>query len=271
MVSSSLNNGARGRTGRQFLEAGYVIAPAEDRAALDSIRQRTAAAAADALGIPLPNDLGGFLDRFHEQVEVARLNEVRLAILTRLLNDGDFRMLYLACGRSLVEAIAGTELAMQRTMGLSIQLPGDDSSLLPLHSDTWGSECSPFEVVLWIPLVDCARTKSMFILPPGPDRAWRRRLAEFEQQGTEALFNAVEPELVWTDIKYGDVMVFTPTLMHGNRVNRETTTRWSFNIRFKGLFTPYANKTLGEYFTPVSVTPASRIGLDFELPEGSHG
>jgi sporadic carbohydrate cluster 2OG-Fe(II) oxygenase len=126
-------------------------------------------------------------------------------------------------------------------------------------------------VVLWIPLVDCARTKSMFILPPGQDRVWRRRLPEFEHQGTEALFNAVEPELVWTDIKYGDVMVFTPTLMHGNRVNRETTTRWSFNIRFKGLFTPYANKTLGEYFTPVSVTPASRIGLEFELPGGGNG
>ncbi len=175
MGSSSSNSVARDGVGQRFLDDGYLIAPAEDRAALDSIRQRTAAAAAAALKIPTPNDVGDFLDRFHERIEPSRLNEVRLAILTQLLNDSEFRALYFACGRGLVEGIAGTELAMQRTMGLSIQLPGDDSSLLPLHSDTWGSECSPFEVVQWVPLVDCARTKSMFILPPAPDRRWRGR------------------------------------------------------------------------------------------------
>ena len=33
----------------------------------------------------------------------------------------------------------------------------------PLHSDTWSGD-SPFESVLWIPLVNCYNTKSMFIL-----------------------------------------------------------------------------------------------------------
>ena len=160
---------------------------------------------------------------------------------------------------------------MQRNIGLSVQLPNDDSSLLPLHSDTWGSECSPFEVVLWIPLVDVARTKSMFLLPPEPDRKWRARVHEFMQQGTEALFKAVEPELAFIPITYGEVMLFTPTVMHGNRVNREPGTRWSFNMRFKGLFTPYANKKLGDYFSPVSVRPASQIGLSFDMPGSGDG
>ena len=53
---------------------------------------------------------------------------------------------------------------MQLRIGLSIQLPGDESSLLPIHADTW-TGVSPYESVVWLPLVDCYKTKSMFILP----------------------------------------------------------------------------------------------------------
>ena len=46
----------------------------------------------------------------------------------------------------------------------------------------------------------------------------------------------------------------------------EATTRWSLNCRFKGLFSPYADKRLGEFFEPITLRPASRLGLDYELP-----
>jgi hypothetical protein len=58
--------------------------------------------------------------------------------------------------------------------------------------------------------------------------------------------------------------------MHGNRVNRESTARWSMNVRFKGLFTPYADKRLGEFFEPITLRAATRIGLDYRLPDGFH-
>ena len=269
-MGSSISNNVMDSIEKRFLEAGYIITATEDRKALAAIQHKTVAAAATVVGIPTPTDQTHFLDHFHEHVEVNRLNEMRLAVLARLLNDSEFRALYFACGRKLIETIVGSELAMQRGIGLSIQMPGDDSSLLLLHSDTWGSECSPFEVVFWVPLVDCTRTKSMFLLPPEADRRWRKRIHEFEKRGTEALYQAVEPELEWVDIRFGEVMLFTPTLMHGNRVNREPTTRWSFNIRFKGLFTPYANKTLGEYFAPHTIAPASRVGLEFDPPGPPH-
>ena len=43
---------------------------------------------------------------------------------------------------------------MQMRVNLSIQLPRDKSSLLPVHSDVWSGD-SPFETVVWLPLVDC--------------------------------------------------------------------------------------------------------------------
>ena len=42
---------------------------------------------------------------------------------------------------------------MQNKINLSIQNPNDDSSLLNMHADTWSGD-SPFEVVVWLPLVD---------------------------------------------------------------------------------------------------------------------
>ena len=43
---------------------------------------------------------------------------------------------------------------MQKNLNLSIQCPNDNSSLLPIHFDVWSGD-SPFEINLWVPLVDC--------------------------------------------------------------------------------------------------------------------
>jgi sporadic carbohydrate cluster 2OG-Fe(II) oxygenase len=253
-----------------FLERGYVIAPAEDRSALDRIRDFVASRAAAFLAVPEPSDPQAFLDGIGALVDDARLNALRLAVIDALLGAAWFRDAYFACGRRLLETLVGNELAMQRGLGFSIQLPDDPSSVLPLHSDVW-SEDSPFEVVLWIPLVDVARTKAMFALPLDRDAAWRERLGTFAGRTVEELFTAVEPDVEFLDMAYGDVLVFTHTIMHGNRLNREPTARWSINVRFKSLFTPYSDKKLGDFFTPITLRPASRIGMEYRLPNGFDG
>jgi len=251
-----------------FIQNGYVITPCENLSALDKIRNKTVDLATHFLGVQTPTNAGDFLDKIASLLPVEKLNSFRLHIISGLMAEPWFREAYFSCARSLVETIVGNELVMQRNIGLSIQIPDDDSSLLPIHSDSWGSECSPFEVVLWIPLVDCYRTKTMFILPPDADARWRKRVNEFAEDGTESLYQAIEPEIEWLEVPYGNIVLFTPTIMHGNRLNQESTTRWSMNIRFKGLFTPYSDKRLGEYFAPITVRPASKIGMKFTMPGG---
>ncbi|GLH73749.1 hypothetical protein GETHLI_22510 [Geothrix limicola] len=259
---------------RTFLTQGHVLAPAADRVQLDRIRQfvveRTAAALGEAPGGDHGEDPGAYLDGIHTRLDRSRLNELRLGLIEGLRATDWFREAYFACGRPLLEALVGNELVMQRGLGLSIQLPGDESSLLPLHSDVW-SEDSPFEVVLWIPLVDCFRTKSMFILPPEADARWRDRMHAFAGGSAEAFTEAVADDLHYLEAPYGTVLCFTHTLMHGNRVNREPTTRWSLNVRFKGLFTPYSDKQLGDFFDPITLRPATRIGMGYRMPGGFGG
>ena len=53
---------------------------------------------------------------------------------------------------------------MQNKAILSIQMPNDDSSVLPMHCDVFAGE-SPFQVNQWVPLVNSSRSMSMFFLP----------------------------------------------------------------------------------------------------------
>lgn len=253
--------------GRRFLADGHVIRPVEDKGALDRIRLAAMGHAARHLGIAPVGDAGDFLNRIHEQVPVAKLNDLRLAVFNGLNAEPWFRRAYFTLARTAIEALVGNELAMQRRINLSIQMPDDDSSLLPVHADVWSGD-SPFEIVAWLPLVDCRRTKSMFLLPPAANARHAAKFGTYSRGTAEDLFRAIEPELSWLDIKYGEVLLFTQNLMHGNRVNREGETRWSMNCRFKSLFSPYSDKRLGEFFEPITIRAATRLGMDYRHPTG---
>ena len=251
----------------QFLADGHVILPVEDRAALNRIRDAVVGLTAEHLGVRASKDAGAFLNTIHERVGAQNLNPLRLAVFNGLNEEEWLRPAYFALARNALESLVGNELAMQRRINLSIQLPEDVSSLLPVHADVWSGD-SPFEVVVWLPLVDCYATKSMFLLPPEANREAEMRLGEFSGRSAEDLFRAIEPDLEWLEISYGEALAFSQNLMHGNRVNEEAETRWSMNCRFKSLFSPYAEKRLGEFFEPITIRPATRLGMSYRLPGG---
>ncbi len=250
-----------------FLDRGHLIVPVEDAQGHQRLRGQVAALAAAHLDLAPPQDPGAFLDGIHARVDAAGLNDLRLAVINGVNALPWARETYYRLARGALERLVGNELAMQRRLNLSIQLPGDDSSLLPVHADVWNGD-SPFEVVVWLPLVDCRDTKSMFLLPPPANAEVAARLGDFDGLGAEHLFADIEPHLVWIEIPFGHVLLFTQNLMHGNRVNREGATRWSLNCRFKSLFSPYADKRLGEFFEPITVRAATRLGMGYRLPGG---
>lgn len=250
-----------------FLRDGHIVRPVEDRAALDRLRAAIVELAAAHLGISEPDAPDEFLNHIHRRVPVTALNQLRLAVIAGVNSLPWARETYFSLARGALDLLVGNELAMQRRLNLSIQFPDDDSSLLPVHADVWSGD-SPFEVVVWLALVDCHDTKGMFFLPPDADARATAGMAAQRQGGAEALFQAIEPDLVWPPVPYGHFLLFTQNCMHGNRVNREGETRWSMNCRFKSLFSPYAEKRLGEFFEPITVRAASRLGMSYEFPAG---
>ncbi|MEM1182117.1 MAG: sporadic carbohydrate cluster 2OG-Fe(II) oxygenase [Acidobacteriota bacterium] len=257
--------------GQDLLESGWVQLAAEDRQGLDRIRRRAAELAAGHLNVAAPGeDPGPWLEALGERCGGPGINDLRLAVF-RGLNAHDWlRPTVYRVARRALHALVGNELAMQRRVNLSIQMPGDGSSLLPLHADSWSGD-SPYEIVLWIPLVDCRATQSMFLLPrPECERLLGPGVVA-ASGSVEAIFERVRDDVHFLDIPYGDLVLFDQNLPHGNRVNEEATTRWSLNCRFKGLFTPYADKKLGEFFEPITVRPMSRLGMAHRFPSGFDG
>lgn len=253
----------------EFLSQGYLIRPVDDRGALDDLRREVVKEVSTRLGQAMPNDPDAFLNDIHHSVPVAELNQLRLATYRALNGNRWFRPTYFHLGRSYLEALVGNELAMQNRINLSIQMPEDDSSLLDIHADVFGGE-TPFQVVQWVPLVDCSDTKSMFILPRPKTEAVTPHLAELGEGGMSELYRLVERDLIWLDVPYGSTLIFSPNCLHGNVINHLPTTRWSMNCRFTGLFTPYTSyeKKIGSYYLPITTKPVSRIGMEYQQPDG---
>jgi len=252
---------------RTFLQQGYLVVDVEDRAGLERLRLAIATLAAGHLGVELPDDTDGFLNGIHEYVSIADLNALRMAVIAGINDEPWLRETYYGLARSVLDTIVGNELVMQRRVNLSMQLPNDDSSLLPVHSDVWDGD-SPFEVVVWLPLVDCYKTKGMYILPPSANAVHGAALKDFANKTTDDVLAAIGPDLDWPELPFGKVLVFTQTLMHGNQINEEPESRWSMNCRFKSLFSPFADKPMGEFFEPITIRAATRFGMDYQLPDG---
>lgn len=249
---------------KSFMDQGYVISDVSDKSALDLIRQSVLSA--------VPQDRGHnsttaeeVLNGFHNSCDLSELNDFRLDLIHSLNIQPSFRRHYFSIARDLLYILVGSEIAMQRRVNLSIQMPNDSSSLLPVHADVWSGD-SPYEVVVWTPLVDCYKTKSMFILPPAKTQQLHHNFKEFNGKSSEDIYQEIEHDLVWLNVPYGKTVIFNQNLPHGNRVNVESETRWSLNCRFKGLFTPYGEKKLGEFFTPITLRAASRIGMTYRYP-----
>lgn len=248
-----------------FLENGIVKIQAEDKGALDKIRSTIVTIGASWLSQPMPKDHGVFLDTIHQHVGVDKLNEFRLAIFEGMNKEPWFRRAYFSVGRKALETLVGNELVMQRRVNLSVQLPHDDSSILPLHSDVWSGD-SPYEVVMWIPYTDCYGTKAMYFTNAKADAEIQPHMKNFKT--AEELYQAVAKDSPFMELKYGEALIFTQNIMHGNRVNVEKETRWSSNCRFKSALSPYADKKLGEFFEPITLRPTTRFGLRYHLPQG---
>ncbi len=251
----------------EFLSTGRVIRPVEDRDALNQIQTRITTAACEYLNLSVPEDATQFLNSIHQRIKIEELNSFRLHVIQKLNSSPTLRPSYFKLARRAIETLVGNELTFQRRLNLSIQLPQDDSSLLEAHADVWSGD-SPYEVVLWVPLVDCFRTKSMYLASVETDREVQSKLNQFES--SEAIYQAIAHDAPFLNVPFGNFVIFSQNIIHGNRVNEESESRWSINARFKSVLSPYCDKKHAEFFEPISLRPATRLGLDYRLPGGTH-
>lgn len=246
----------------QFSRQGYVVVPLGDMNLVENIRDKVCRWAGRN------NDSVGheqFLNGYHSDLEGNVLNEKRLSIIGEMKNDKFFRPEIYRVGKEYIDCIVGNELSMQTACNLSIQLPNDDKSLLPIHADVWSGN-SPYEIVFWLPLVDCYKTKSMYVVGLEDTREIYEEFPDYSHLNADELYKQIEHRVVYLDVPFGSAVIFWHGLLHGNRVNVEEETRWSINVRFKSLLSPYGSKEIGESFLPITTKPLTRLGFNYRDP-----
>ena len=246
---------------KQYIKNGFVIADVKELKSLHWVRDFLIKNFNDLLKIKKRKD-NDLLNNISKYVKPNNLNDFRVKVINNLNSSEKFRKNFFNISKNLVENIVGNELAMQLRISLSIQMPKDNSSLLPVHADTW-SGVSPFEAVIWLPLVDCFKSKSMFFLPANKANKYKNVLLKGNKKSGDIL-KKIKKDLIWLNVKYGQVVIFDQSFPHGNIINKEKTSRWSLNCRFKSIFTPFSDKKLGEYYEPISLKAASLRGISYK-------
>lgn len=246
---------------QQYIKKGFVKADIEDLKNLNWVRDFLIKNSHDLLKIKNRREKD-LLNNINKYVRPTNLNNFRVKVINKLNSSDKFRKNFFNISKNLVENIVGNELAMQIRISLSIQMPRDNSSLLPVHADTW-SGVSPFEAVVWLPLVDCYKSKSMFFLPANKADKYKNIILKGNKKSGD-IFKKIKKDLIWLNVKYGQVVIFDQSFPHGNIINKETTSRWSLNCRFKSIFTPFSDKKLGEYYEPISLKAASLRGISYK-------
>ena len=252
----------------EFKKNGYLIFKSNNVESLEYLRKVIINNICKICHLKKPrsNDYDELLNNFHKKIKLKDLNNIRLKIINALNKDKEYRKHYFLTSKKILYELVGNELSMQNRINLSIQMPKDKSSLLPLHSDIWSGD-SPFEVVIWIPLVNCYGTKAMYILPPKHYKKVEKNFSKFSGNSTEVFFKKIRKHVEWVKINFGEVLIFNQALPHGNIVNNEKETRWSMNCRFKSVFSPYGDKKLGEFFEPITLRVTSELAIKYNLPK----
>ncbi len=198
------------------------------------------------------------LEDANKGVPVERLNALRLEAINLINSHERFKAALLKEAAQILQPVLGPDIAVQKNFALVISMPGDQSSQIPFHADTWSGH-SIFELNLWVPLSRSKNSASMFILPLPALKRFSESKVEI-QSIQEAMVH-FKKDYYWLDIQAGQFFLFWQHLPHGNVTNQEDFTRWSLNIRFKSLFAPYGEKGLGDYFVPLQYGALTNLAL----------
>jgi sporadic carbohydrate cluster 2OG-Fe(II) oxygenase len=206
------------------------------------------------------------LNNFHRHIEglpLGRLNELRIELIGRITAECDVREQIFRAFEPTLIPLLGPDILAQKNCNLVLQPPGDPNPS-ELHRDAPAN--SPYEVVVWLPLVNCFGSKTMYILDvKNTERAFERLDADpADWTGFE---NYAKSLSVRPAVQFGQALLFHTGCLHGSDINAEQETRVSLNMRYKNLFAPSGLKNQLNFFNPLRVSTVARLGGLLEARE----
>ena len=245
------------------LHNGYFIKECEQIESLNSLRLQVFNLIRKEFNIE-SNDVEYALNHFHEYVHGMSdtdFNEKRMLLMKNINENINFKELIFNSFKNTILGLLGPDLLVQKNCNIVIQRPNDNNPS-ELHRDA--PSHSSYEVVIWIPLVDCFKTKAMYLVNHKSTQELYDNLGD-SQDWEQFEADAIDKSSM-VPVNFGVALFFSTAVLHGSHVNKESETRFSLNIRFKNIFSPSGLKNQLQYFENFLVSDLVKIGseLDFK-------
>ena len=147
----------------KLFKNGWDIYEADKLDSLIELRKKIYEKTKKTFSISEKNEEIGF-NNFHKilsNLDETTLNEKKVSLINEISKDENLVNLIYESLKSKITNLLGKDLLVQKTINVVIQKPGDQNPTIP-HRDAPPN--SFYEIVLWIPLVDCKDTKSMYLI-----------------------------------------------------------------------------------------------------------
>ena len=141
---------------------------------------------------------------------------------------------------SLVETLCGKELFIQRRAHTIVNVPGKQHSKQWTHYEMI-SGISPFTYVLWAPLHDLDDNAGAYFINLKKSNEIMKKEEEDGLVNGPTVYNMMEKQKP-PRLKFGQVVVFNPFVLHGNVAFDSKFARIACNVRFQSYNKPLLQK-----------------------------
>lgn len=281
--SEEMSSELLARVSAQFLTDGFAVLPLAETAALDDARDALQHALRRVLGRP-----GVSLGDYHLHATGVGVHDAVLETLTDELRKGGHARHIVESQREAFIRLVGPDLCVQRVPYLRIARPGVEADNVDYHRDTHYGR-SPFEVSVWIPFVDVPPEMALRVLPgshvaPESEYPTSQTVREDVQRGSlkhrlgfpyapKRMLGDFEARMVPVPVRYGEILIFSLSIVHGQRVNTSDRARFSCDTRVVNGLAPIAweaSVSSGRYYETLARSAVSeqarRYAVANDLP-----
>jgi len=192
-----------------------------------------------------------FIERIDIKNPTKNINTVRKAMakmtkaeinssMIDLLNFSNLSEMFIMSCPKLVEELCGNELFIQRRAHTIVNVPGKGQAKQWPHYEMI-SGISPYTYVLWAPLHDLDDQGGVYYLDQNRSSEIMKKEEESGLVNGPKVLNMMEDQRA-TKVKFGEAVIFTPFVIHGNIAFKSEHARIACNVRFQSFKKPLLQK-----------------------------
>lgn len=199
------------------------------------------------------------LDQIHNiEIKNKSFNDFRLNVFQNVNKIKNIHKLLFEIYSEEITNLIGPDISVQKNINFSIQRPFDEDRA-PFHRDSPPN--SPYEIVVWLPLVNCIKDMSMYMF----DIKKQNKIDNYLKSDSKINHDKyAKRNGNCCECKFGEFLIFIAGAYHYIPINTQNRSRWSINVRYKNTFSPYGLKGYLDFFEPLKYSHVTNLAINHD-------